>query len=253
MTPKERRQNILDILARKTYLSVEELSKELYVSVPTVRRDLSLLEKEGSVRRTHGGVSYVSPEFTLESLDFRDRLNREGKRKIAELASTLIRDGDTMFLDSGSTCLALSRILYRIPDLTVVTNGILNVPPLLKCKNIHIELTGGILDIKHSCMVGRDAEALVRERHADLNFVSCSGIDATGGMTVIYEDDISLKRAFQKQSKKTVLMMDRSKFGRKLFYKVYDFSEVNYLVIDSPLPDDIRRQCELFEVEVVEE
>ncbi len=138
MTPQERRREILDILAKKAYMSVEELSRYLYVSVPTMRRDLSALEKEGSVRRTHGGVSYVSPEFTLESLDFRDRLNRNEKREIARIASTLIRDGDTIFLDSGSTCLALSRVISDIPDLTVLTNGILNVPSLFKCKNIHI-------------------------------------------------------------------------------------------------------------------
>ncbi|MBR0092904.1 MAG: DeoR/GlpR transcriptional regulator [Lachnospiraceae bacterium] len=253
MIPNERRESILELLRKKGYMTVKDLSSKLYVSYPTIRRDLAVLEKEGVLKRVHGGVSLVNPESSLEPLDFRSRISKGEKGIIAGIASTLIRDGNTIFLDSGSTCLALAYAMRSIPGLTVLTNGLRNVPVLSQCENIRISLPGGHYDIRHSCLVGEDAASFVAAHHADLCFVSCTGLDAEHGASVIYSDDISVKKAFQRHSTKTILMMDHTKYNKSLFYRVYDYTEFDVLITDTPVPDDIRQKCEAHGVELISE
>lgn len=251
MIPTARRQSIIDILNRRGYITVEELAQELYVSLSTIRRDLTILEKEGAVRRSYGGVSYVNSQFSLEPTEFRSRKNREEKRKIARIASTLICEGDTVFLDSGSTCLSLTYELSDISDLLILTNGLINVRSLSRYDNIQIDVPGGIYDTTHACIVGEEAADYIARRQAQVAFVSCSGIDAFHGNSVVYQKDISVKKAYSLHSEKTILLMDSSKFGVKKYYKVYGFDEIDILICDKEPPKDIMDICQEKKVEVI--
>ncbi len=253
MAGRGRRDEIMEILGKRGYISVEELAKQLYVSVSTVRRDLGILKKEGSVHWARGSVSYVSPEFTLEPLNYRHQMYRKEKRTIARLASTLIRDGDTIFLDSGSTCMQIAYELKGIPGLTILTNGTLVIQALSRVDGIHVEVPCGLLDMKHACIVGTDTTEFIAKRYADISFISCSAMDVEHGITAIYRGDKDVKQAFSRHSARTVLLMDHSKVGKALYYKICDYSDIDVVICDSPLPEDISAVCRERGVEVITE
>ncbi len=113
MIPEERRKQILDVLEKRKYVSVEELASLLYVSLPTVRRDLSELEREGVLTRTHGGASCNMADRFLAPFAMREKMNRIEKQQIANIAAGLIENGDTIFLSSGSKSRDFAKALNR--------------------------------------------------------------------------------------------------------------------------------------------
>ena len=117
MIPQERKQQILVLLSAEGYMTVEDLAERVYVSVPTIRRDLAALAEEGSIRRVHGGASHVSRESYEWPFDLRDRVNLPEKSVIGKLAAKLVKDGDHIFIDSGSTCHFMNgrgELLHRV-------------------------------------------------------------------------------------------------------------------------------------------
>ena len=104
MIPDERRKEILELLDEKGYVSVKDLSQRLYVSLPTIRRDLTLLEREGYVLRTHGGASLSISDSFVEPFALRKKTNLEAKKYIGKIAASLIHNNDTLFITSSSTC-----------------------------------------------------------------------------------------------------------------------------------------------------
>ena len=103
MVPEERKQQILALLERKRYVTVEELSKELFVSLPTIRRDLAALELEGALTRTHGGASYNQAGTQVAPFILREKSNYQEKQVIGNVAAGLVENGDTLFISSSST------------------------------------------------------------------------------------------------------------------------------------------------------
>ena len=101
MLSEERRKKILELLADEKTMSVERLARSIFVSEPTIRRDLMQLAKEGSIKRTRGGASYVNPDLVDWPFSFRQKENIREKNEIARMAARLVQDGDTLFLDSG--------------------------------------------------------------------------------------------------------------------------------------------------------
>lgn len=113
MLREERRKKILELLADEKTMSVERLERSIFVSEPTIRRDLMQLAKECSIKRTRGGASYVNPDLVDWPFSFRQKENIREKNEIAQMAARLVQDGDTLFLDSGSTCFCLARELLE--------------------------------------------------------------------------------------------------------------------------------------------
>ena len=252
MSSSSRRQEILTIITRRGYITVEELAEIMFVSLSTIRGDLTELEKEGSVRRSYGGVSIVDSQLALEPTQFRSRKSRTEKRYIARLASTLVSEGDSIFLDSGSTCLSLAQELADIPDLMILTNGLMTIHALSRYQHLTIDVPGGLYDITHACIGGQEAADYASRRHAKLAFVSCSGM--TGyGFSVVYDKDIAVKKVYGRNSEKTIMLMDSSKFGIDKYYKVYDYSDIDVLVCDKNPPEDILEMCDKHGVEVIYE
>ena len=124
MIPKERQDAILETLNNKGYISVEELSKKLYVSLATIRRDLNELEKNGFLKRTHGGASFISQDHMITSIDYRTNWNSEEKIKIAKKAALLVDNGMNIFIDSSSTTLWLDQELANKKYLNVLTYNV---------------------------------------------------------------------------------------------------------------------------------
>jgi DeoR family transcriptional regulator, fructose operon transcriptional repressor len=232
MFPEERRANIVDVLSRYGSRSVSDLAKDLEVSEVTVRQDLDLLEKQKVLRRTHGGAilnSKVSfePVFQFETNDF-----KEEKIKIGLAAIEFVSDGDTLILDSGTTILELARNLKYRKNLTVLTNS-LNVAMILEdYQDINILVTGGTLSPKQHCLVNPFARFILEKIHADIAFLSVSGIVAEHGISSINIAEAEIKNCFIQCARRSIILADSSKIGNISLAKIADVDEINHLITD---------------------
>ena len=251
MIPEDRRKQILDFLDNKGFVSVEELAGAMYVSVPTIRRDLSALEKEGSIKRTHGGASYVNPIFAVWPFSIRCKSNYEEKLHIGRLAAQLVSSGDKIFIGSSSTCLCFAKALDRKLELNVLTNGIPIAQTLAECKNMAVECPCGQYNAKHASIFGEDACQFIRQRYAKFCFVSCNGIDEIQGVTNGTMLDLAIIKTLHHQAQRTVLLADHTKINEIHYYQALNLSEIDILVTDRPLPPQLSKACEHNHIEIL--
>ena len=176
---RERHNKIIDILEKRSSASVHYLAQALYVSEPTIRRDLAALQEQGKIRRTFGGA--VLSDMINREVPFalREHENRRAKDAIARMAVKQIRDGQIIFLDASSTVSYLTPYLASFSDLTVITNSPKTSLKLAELK-IRSLSTGGLLLENSIAFVGAHAENFVRNFNADIFFFSCRGINEKG-------------------------------------------------------------------------
>ncbi|MBR0282591.1 MAG: DeoR/GlpR transcriptional regulator [Oscillibacter sp.] len=243
MIPQERRKQILSLLSSHGYMTVEELAERIYVSVPTIRRDLAALAEEGSVRRVHGGASHVSREAFEWPFDLRDRVNLPEKRVIGSLAAKLAEDGDHIFIDSGSTCHFMVEALKPEIRLTALSNCVPTIQALSAFRNITIECPCGQYEPSHASVFGSEAADFIRTRYARYYFASATGMDLKTGVNVRTLMDMPVKKSMRERAEKMVLLMDHTKMGEANYYTAFAFSEIDILVTDCPLPQEIADRC----------
>ena len=238
MLPLERQNQILELLAQKQAMTVEELCKRLYSSGSTIRRDLQALEKSGMVARTHGGAVFLSGMGSDSPAMLRENENQGPKARIAELARPLIQDGYTLFLDSSTTACHLAQHLTGFQNLRVITNGLKTAAVLSSVSGIQVYGTGGRLRENAQSFVGHQALSFASQFHADLAFFSCRGLHPIGGITDSSEDEADMKRQYITNAARTVLLCDSSKLGRQLFCKIGPLNSVWKIICNEPLPPE---------------
>lgn len=214
MLVPERREAILAYLKERHTASVEELSRLLFVSPTSIRRDLSWLDGQGLVRKTYGGAILVSGENEMLSLDARSATEKEAKNIIARKAISLVRDGDVIFLDSGSTALAMIPYLRRFSSLTVVTNGAKAAQALTELPAVKVYCTGGRLKPHAYSYTGPIALETVSRIHADRCFISPKGLDINNGAYCAGEDEAFIRKAMMEHSRETVLLCASKKLDK---------------------------------------
>ena len=206
---------------------VEELGAALGVSVATVRRDLGVLAADGRVTRTYGGA--VVAERRLRD---KEVANRHGKRAIARCAAALVRPGDVLIVDAGTTTAALAARLRDVPGLTVVTNGVNTVSLLAECDGIDLIVLGGRLRHTSQAMVGPSAEAEVRRVVADRVFLGADGLSAHG-ISCPTPEQAALKDAMAAQGREVYVLADRAKLGAEPFPYVAPVARGYTLITDA--------------------
>lgn len=253
MIPENRRQEILDLLEKNTYMSVSDLSKAIFVSEPTIRRDLAYLEKEGFLKRMRGGASYVHPTLAKWPFVFRNKTNINEKLHIGKIAASLISYGDRIFLDSSSTCLCLAKSFPEDIELNVLTFGIPAAQVLGTNPKIFLELPGGKFHSQRECVYGKEACDYFKQHHATLCFMSGYGLSADGGLTETSREEFILKRVLHENADQTIVLIDHTKLGNTYYRKVLSFNEIDVLITDRPLPEDIDEMCYKYDVQVLYE
>lgn len=227
----ERQNEIINILVERKSISVNKLSKMLYVSPPTVRRDLSELEKQGKVSRTHGGVVL---RLTAESeipLMYREDQNAIAKRIIATKAAQQIQNGSVVFLDASSTAAHIIPFLKKYSDIVVITNS-----PKTSMKlgenNIKNYCTGGLL-LKHSvAFVGSETEKFISNINADLLFFSSRGYMEDGFISDSSIEEATIKKAMIRNSEKSFYLCDSSKKNKKYIYNICSTKDVTGIITE---------------------
>ena len=229
---------MFESLERHGEVSVAELSRVAGVSEMTIRRDLETLEREGAVRRVHGGaVSAVSrgyePPYALRSTR-----NDEAKARIGAHAAGLVSDGETLVVDVGTTTLQFARALREASGLTVLTPSLRAAAELSANGGIRTIVTGGIARPGELSLIGDLAERAFGELHCDTVFLGAGGVSAPAGVTEFNLDDTRVKRAALASARRCVVRADASKLGKVALASVCPLERVDVLVTDSSAADE---------------
>jgi len=250
---EERQQAIADLLSLRGRLSVTELAAEYDVTTETVRRDLSLLERAGVVRRVHGGAVPAEALTVLEArVDDRDRARAVEKERIAKAALDLLpRTGGSVLLDAGTTTARLAAMLPRDLSLTVITNAVPIAARLAGMSNVELHLLPGRVRSTTLAAVGESTVEALRTVRTDVAFLGTNGLSLTHGFSTPDPSEAAAKRAMVAAAHKVVVLVDSSKVGRENTVRFAELSDVDVVVTDDGIADRDRDALRERDVEVV--
>jgi len=249
----ERRQLINDYIQRKQEVFLSEL-KELVpdVSEMTIRRDLEALEQEGSIIRIHGGAKSVKSINRLVEEVFSKRLsiNTEKKRMIGEKAAGMIKEETSIYLDSGSTTMALAE---RMPDkrLLISTSGLNIALELLRLDHSTLNIIGGEACRNSVSIAGPQALSCIERLNIDQAFIATTAFSPEAGFTCGSINDCELKRTVLKKAKQTILLMDSSKIGKAMPYTFAWPNEIDVLICDDAFPKEMHEYFTKMGIKIV--
>ena len=232
MLKEERYDRILAILETEQYVSAAKLSKMLYVSLPTVRRDLAELGRRNQIVRSHGGAKKIQAEHTVAPLDFRRTVHAAEKRALCRRAAELVDDKDIIFIDASTTTLQMADFLSEKKDITVITNGI-PLATLLVQKGIKTYCTGGEIFENSLAHFGSFAEEFIQRFNIDKLFFSCHGVNEKGMLTDPSLPETQIRKVAINQSRETVFLCDKTKFSLSTPYNLVSIQTVDYVITDS--------------------
>ena len=233
----ERIKEITEELKNKNAVSVKELAKKHFTSESTIRRDLEKLEKMGIVKRSYGGAILIEGANAEIPLLVRENEQKSAKDIIGHHASTLVENGNVLFLDSSSTVLHIVPYLKGVERLTIITNGAKTVVECVNLLNAKVYSTGGLLRENSLSFIGETAKRSVKDYYTDVLFFSCRALSLEKGLTDISEDEAGLRRLMIENAKKVVLLMDSSKFDKISFCNICSLSKIHTLITDKKPSD----------------
>lgn len=232
MQPEQRRRRILEVVARRQRASVEQLAEELAVSRETIRRDLTVLENDGQLRKVHGGA--VNVQTASESAFSRRRTEqREEKRRIARLAAELFGPGDTLMIDTGTTTAIFAYELAKRSGITVITNSVEIAVCMSRSSGGHrVYLLGGEVFADAGESLGAITIEQIAQYRADHAVLTVGAIDMGGGFMDFNIEEAMVAKAMIRQSRTVTIVADHTKMSRRAMAKVCDFAGVARLVTD---------------------
>ena len=235
-----RLEKLRAILKERRIVRVEELTGDLGVSAATIRRDLLHMENQGELRRVHGGA--VADDHRLEEPVFDDKTSIAApeKRRIAEAAAGMIRPKDSIFLDGGSTVLALAALLHQRTDVTVVTNS-MRVAADLAGSGPSLILIGGELRRLSQTFVGPLTRFTLDQIHVDRAFMGTIGLSSDAGLTTTDPREAYTKTLIMDHAQEVILLADSSKIGKVSFARFGELRKVGTLITDKGLADRTAR------------
>jgi DeoR/GlpR family transcriptional regulator of sugar metabolism len=248
MTAEERRANIETYLNQVEFATLDELARQSGVSVSTVRRDLAALEGSSAIRRTHGGARTQQPKTDEFVFNVRDTHQVAEKEAIGQACAALVAPGQTVIIDSGTTCFHAARHLgEKIGQ--IITNS-LPVANLFSGSSRHeIHLTGGVVYPRLGALVGPHAVDAFARMHADVAILSASGL-AEGGIYNSHALVVDIQRAMIASAARVIFCLDRTKFGRLSTFFLTDFAPIDAVVADAAPPEPIAAALREHGVEV---
>ncbi len=234
----ERQEQLLRFVQRRTRATVHELAREFDVSVATVRRDLDALAEQGVITRFHGGAVAVRQAPPEQPVLHRNAEQAEEKKRIGRAAADLIDDGETIFLGSGTTVLAVAKRLRARRDLTVITNSVLVLNELASAPHITVVGLGGLLRSSEMSLIGHITEQALAEVRVQKIIMSIHAIDVEHGLTNDYLPETMTDRAILGQGGQVIIVADHTKCGRVSTAFLAPLSAIDALVTDSGAPPD---------------
>ncbi|WP_186445523.1 DeoR/GlpR family DNA-binding transcription regulator [Paenibacillus cremeus] len=238
---EERKQQIIELLAAKGKVTSTELVQLFDVSKESVRRYLDELESEGKLRKVYGGAVKLVGHKEPPHLE-RIMLYREEKHRIGQYAAALVQDGEVLFLDEGTTALAVIEHLNQC-SLTVLTNSIPAATLLIDRLNQgqfdgRVVMLGGEINAKHARCSDSVTESLLERYYVDKAFISVDGLQAEAGLTCLDDGKAAVSRKAIEHAAETIVVSDSSKLGLRHPYRISPLQRNWHIVCDQAPPAD---------------
>jgi DeoR family transcriptional regulator of aga operon len=249
---EERRRRITEILDAQERVTVEELVGRFGVSAVTIRGDLDALTAAGAVVRSHGGA-LKRVEARDEPITVKETLHHAEKARIAQAAVRMIREGETIILDSGTTTAEIARQLRTsdFQSLNVITNALNIAMELANLPHVRVIMIGGLLRQMAYSLVGPSAEHALRGLHADRLFLGVDGLDPEIGVMTPDVHEAKLNAIMIESSREVVVVADSSKFQRRSLSVIAKLDRIHKLITDDHAPADIVAALRARNVEVI--
>lgn len=229
-----RRQSILEALNRNGQVFVSELSQQLGATQVTIRNDLDALAREGHLERIQGGAirkpEKVNPQAPISTASAPLRANH---RAIAEAVLDYVRDGDTLFINSGMTTLTVAEIVSKRRGLTVITNSLAIAQHLAHQPDTNLILIGGQLNANYGFTYGGNALEQLQQYQPQWSILSVDGIHPQRGITTYHANEVMIDRAMIAQAQKTLIVADSRKIGNLGFSHICNLNQCHLLITDS--------------------
>lgn len=244
LSQTQRHTFILNKLRKEGELRVIDISNELNVSMVTIRKDLEYLESKKLLYKTHGRICASNPYTQDKHVEEKEFISADEKKSIALKAAELIEPKDAVIFASGTTILQLAQVVEPIDRLTVLTSALNVAMALLKKDNIEVIQLGGIIRKTSTSVTGPFAEHILQQYSGSKLFLGVDGIDLEYGCTTSNILEAHVNQHMIKAAQKTIILTDSSKFGKRGFGKICDFSDVDQIITDSNINPRIARQIE---------
>jgi DeoR family transcriptional regulator, aga operon transcriptional repressor len=242
----ERRQQISALVRERGSVQVAPLAARFGVSMQTIRKDLHYLEKRGVAERSYGGaISADAVNVVAEPpLEAKRASNIDEKARIGALAASMVRPGDSIVLDSGTTTLQIAHHLPDDEDITVLTNDLDILCALARKERIGVVMLGGALRRRNRAFYGAQTESALDNLHVDKLFLGVDGFDLERGITTHYEPEAMLNRKMAKAARQVIAVTDKSKFGKVCLHRILNVGEIDDLITDADDSDGIQAAAE---------
>lgn len=231
MLPLERKKKLLEFLKQNRASTVSELASLFQVHEATIRRDLTKLEKQGLMKRTHGGVMLEKEVHSELPFQERESIHYEEKRRIGRRAAALIEDGDNIILDSGTTTLHIAKAIRNKRNLTVITNDINIAATLRFSSSIKVIVTGGVLFSESYMLNGLITDETLRSINIQKSFIGTPALHHEKGLTHFNEYLVSAKKEMIRAAKQIIVVTDHTKVGRVSTHSVASINNIDNLVV----------------------
>ncbi|WP_332646623.1 DeoR/GlpR family DNA-binding transcription regulator [Lysinibacillus sp. 54212] len=250
MYPIERQRRIKEILEEKEVIKLSSLCERLDVSMETIRRDIQLLVEQGEVEKFYGGVKLVEKEKAESLLTTRLNENLSQKENIAQRCASFIEEGDSIYLDSGTTTFQIAKYIKHYKRLTVITNSL---PIILELMNsdINVIIIGGKLRQSENSITAYDFLFNFERLNISKAFICTSGISLEKGLSDYNVEEVQTRRQIIKLANTVYIAADHSKFNRDVAVKICDLKEVDYIVTDIILDTSYLKKFEKQGVRIV--
>ncbi|WP_159565478.1 DeoR/GlpR family DNA-binding transcription regulator [Budvicia diplopodorum] len=240
MKGQNRLDQIMNYLKGHNLVTVEELVTAIDASAATIRRDLIKLDEQGVISRTHGGVTLnrfiPSQPTTNEKL----QRNLVEKGAIAEIAAKMVKPGDSVVLDAGTTTLEIAHRLTHLP-LRIITADLHIALFFSEFKQIEVTIIGGRIDDSSQSCIGEHGRHLLRQVYPDIAFMSCNSWSLDKGVTTPTEEKAAIKASIVANATRRVLVADSSKYGNYSLFCAYPLTQFTDVVTDLALSPDIQQ------------
>jgi len=238
MLAKQRREKILELIREDGHAKVFDLSNIFKVTEVTIRHDLASLDKSGFITREHGGAYLKNIDASVRDFRLQHQDNLNQKISIAKKAIGLIKDGETIIIDSGSTTTELAKLISGYQNLTIITNA-LNIALILGAQmGINLNVTGGEFKAPTLSLTGQKAADFFQNLNVDKLFLATAGITLKAGLTYPGISDICVKRAMIESANEVYLLADSTKLGKNAFASLGAISLIDYLITDSNIKSE---------------
>lgn len=232
----DRHKSILDILQLQGGVSVTDLSQRLNVSEVTIRKDLTALEKQNKLYRTHGRAIPISPYIGDRHINEKEKQYVLEKQAIGKAAAAMIHEHDSILMASGTTILFAAKQLVEAKNITVITASVSVSSMLSQNKDIDVVQLGGLVRESSVSVVGSFAENMLKYFNCSQLFIGADGVDLEFGVTTTNMMEANLNRMMMDASQQTILLVDSSKFGKKGFSKICNLDKVDMIITDKNIP-----------------